>query len=418
MLKIKLICYFCTILTLDTCANVNFIDITKISNNQELILAYNYIKDNKQFYDHWSEKWTYPIPKRELIKNLQDKYNAFSSLSSTNAELYLLLGDIAHYLYNLDDTIYFAKAVSYYNNARKTDPEDYRSYWFLGFHYALSNVPLPAINNFFAAEKVLPQHQPAEFWNDYAWTAAVTNMPSHCIYAMDKVKSISGTPGTFEMQLGENIRSKIEPVNKLNSYKKESIWTVKKGKLTTFISRPLGIKLLFDSVWTFFVYDYKKQESAFILNPPAIKDKQGKDIHFTLAIFMHVANKEDKLEDYLQKFIAKFPSKRLVKPGGKYAKMIAWEIEDNTKYKEMGGGRLHIIGVEREAPAYPGLLLENPVDLPTSEPGQVAYYRAANSKDRFKGRILYAFLLDTSYDINEESLTIFNTLVNEQIIIE
>ncbi|MFA6260952.1 MAG: hypothetical protein WC760_05760 [Bacteroidia bacterium] len=418
MLKIKLIGYFCIILTLDTFANVNFIDITKISSKQEHLLSFNYIKDNKQYYDHWTEKWTYAIPKQELIKNLRDKYNAFSALTDSNTELYLLLGDIAHYLYNLDDTIYFTKAVKYYNNAKKTDPKDYRSYWFLGFHYALSNVPIPAIDNFLTAEKLLPDNQPAEFWNDYAWTAAVTNMPSHCIYAMDKVKSVSGTRGTFEMQLGDQMRSKIEPVNKLNVYKKEFIWTVNKGKLTTFTSRPLGIKLLFDSGWKFSVYDYQKQESAFILNPPSIKSKQGKEIHFTLAIFMRVANKDDQLEDYVKKFIAKFPSKRMVKPSGKYSKMIVWEIEDNTKYKEMGGGRLHMVGVERVAPAYPGLLLENPVDLPTGEPGQVAYYRASTSKDRFKGRIFYIFMLDTSEDIDEESLAIFNTLINEQIIIE
>lgn len=409
---------FSILLALDTFANVNFIDISKISIDSKYLTAYNYIKDNKRFYDHWSNEWTYNKPKQEFIKNLRDNYTTFSSITNKNTELFLLLGDISHYLYNLDDTAYFGIAVSNYNTAVKGSPNDFRCYWFLGYHYVLSNMPTQAIDNFTQAEKLLQTEQPADFWNDYAWTTAATNMPSHCIYAMDKVKTITGNEGSFETQLGQIVRNRIESVDKNKTYNKEDIWTVTQGEKSTFISRPLGIKILIDTSWSLSIYDYQKQQTAFIINPPALRNKKGKEIDYTIAILMKTAKDNDKLEDYLNNFISKYPDKEKIQFSDKYDKMIAYEIRDKTMYQDIGGGHLYMIGIERTSPKYPGLLLENPVNLPKGNANQVNYYRASNSKDRFKGKIFYGIMLDSCEDINEQSLAILKTLFDSQIIIE
>lgn len=409
---------FSVFLIIDTYANVNFIDIAKISNDSKFESDFNYIKDNQQFYDHWTNKWNYNKPKQEFIDNLHNKYNIFSAIANKNAELYLLLGDISHYLYNLDDTAYYNKAVNNYNSAIQESPKDYRCYWFLGYHFALSNVPTQAIDNFIKAQELLPTDQPSDFWNDYAWATAVTNMPSHCVFAMDKVKSILGNQGSFEVQLGQNIRNRIEPVNKNKSYKKEDIWTASQGEKMTFTSRPLGIKLIIDSTWNLSIYDYEKGQSAFIIDPPALKNKKGNEINYTVAILMKTANDYDNLNDYLNTFISKYPSKTKISFSDKYDKTIGYEIIDKTMYQDIGGGHLYMIGIERTAPKYPGLLLENPVTLPKGNSDQVTYYTASNSKDRFKGKIFYAIMLDSCEDINEQSLTIFKRLFNNQIIIE
>lgn len=108
---------FSIFLSFTTFANVNYINISKISSVSIFESAFNYIKDNQQFYDHWTNEWRYDKPKQELIKNLRDNYNAFSSIANKSTELFLLLGDISHYLYNLDDSAYYSKAVSNYNSA-------------------------------------------------------------------------------------------------------------------------------------------------------------------------------------------------------------------------------------------------------------------------------------------------------------
>lgn len=406
------------LITVSIFANVNFIDISKISSDTNLMNSYIYIKDNQQYYDHWTNEWNYDKPKEGLITKLQDSYTAFSSITIKNEELFLLLGDIAHYLYNLDDTAYYGLAVSNYNSAIKASPKDYRCYWFLGYHYALSNVPTQAIDNFLKAQELLPIEQPADFWNEYAWSTAVTNMPSHCIFAMDKVKSITGTAGSFETQLGQTIHKRIVEFDKDKSYKKEDIWTASQGEKTTFISRPLGIKILIDSTWDLSIYDYNNHQGAFIINPPILKNKEGRGIHYTIAIFMKSVNDNDNLNDYINNLVSKYPNKSKISFSDKYDKMIAFEIIDKTMYQDIGGGHVYMIGIERTAPKYPGLLLENPTTLPKGNVGKVTYYTVSDSKDRFKGKIFYAIMLDSCEDISKQSYSIFKSLFDTQIIIE
>ena len=271
----KLILLIGIFMSANTFSNVNYIDLSKISNESKVIAAFNYIKDNQQYFDHWTNEWSYDKPQIELIKNLRDTYAAFSTLATKNEDFYLLLGDIAHYLYNLNDTAYYRLAINNYNSAIQINPNDYRSYWFLGYHYVLSNVPILGIENFLRAQQLLPIKQPADFWDEFAWSTSLTNMPSHCIFAMDKARSISGIPGSFESQLGETIYKKIIEVDKKLSYKKEDIWSASQGEKITFTSRPLGVKILVDSTWELSIYDYKDSKSAFILNPPPIKSKKG-----------------------------------------------------------------------------------------------------------------------------------------------
>lgn len=273
-MKLTFTLLFSLFLIFDSFANINLIDISKISSDSQFVSDFNYIKENQQFYDHWTNEWTYIKSKKELITNLREKFNSFSSIENKNTELFLLLGDISHYLYNLDDSASFRNAVNNYNSAIKESPNDYRCYWFLGYHYALANVPTQAIDNFLKAQELLPTEESTHFWNDFALTSLLTNMPSHSIYAMDKVKSISGIQGSFETQFGQNIRNRIIPVDKNKSYKKEDIWTANLGEISMLTCRPLGIKIVLDSSWNLSVYDYENRQSAFLIHPPALKSKK------------------------------------------------------------------------------------------------------------------------------------------------
>jgi hypothetical protein len=232
------------------------------------------------------------------------------------------------------------------------------------------------------------------------------------------VKSISGKEGSFQQQLGETIYKRIVPMDKNESYKKEDIWTASQGEKITFTSRPLGIKILVDSTWDLQIYDYQKNQGVFILNPPTIANKKGKEIHYTIALIMKPANDKDKLDDYINIFVSKYPDKKKITFSNKYDKMIAYEIKDKTMYQDIGGGHLYMIGIERNTPNYPGLLLENPETMPKGNVGEVTYYTASDSKDRFKGKIFYAIMLDSCEDINEQSFGIFKSFFDNQIIIE
>lgn len=408
-----------TLLALQSFAHINFIDFNKISRDSKLSSAFNFIKSNTKYYERWTPEWKYDKSKEELIKELRNHFTSFSTLSNKNAEVKLLLGDIAHYLYNMDDTAYFDDAVDNYSLAMTINPKDYRPYWFLGYHYALSNAPAMSIENMIKAHSLLPAEQSEEFWNEYAETHALANMPSHCIYAMDKVKAIKGKEGWLEAQIGPAIRQRIKPVHKDSFYKKEDIWTAAGGetsKLNAFTSRPFGVRIITDTSWKLTIYDYEKRQGAFIINPPRIENNIGTQIGYTIAMLVRIPNEQDKLEDYIDLFTKTYTEKTKINLSNKYDRMIAYEIKDKTLYPEIGGAHLYMIGIERDAPAYPGLLLEKASALPVDGSENLSIYMPHNSKDRFKGKIFYAIMLDSCEDIHAQSFAIFKSWFDQLVI--
>lgn len=121
---------------------------------------------------------------------------------------------------------------------------------------------------------------------------------------------------------------------------------------------------------------------------------------------MKTGNENESLDDYLNNIVSKYPIKTKISFSDKYEKTIAYEIIDKTMYQDVGGGHMYMIGIERTAPKYPGLLLENPVTLPKGSSDNISYYKASNSKNRFSGSIFYLVMLDSSEDINEQSLSV------------
>lgn len=409
--------HFGLLITCNVFGNIKLIDINKIDNGSKYTAHYSFIKGNVEYYDHFTPEWNYSKSKEELVKKLVEAYKAFSALKP-NTETLLLLGDIAHYLHNLDQKDYFDFAVKNYSRAIENDPKEYRAYWFLAFHYAQSNVPDRAIEYFLKAQELLPSDQPSDFWDDYAWSTAVANMPSHSIFAMDKAKNILGKQGNIESQLGQNIRNMIVNLNNDSTFKAKDIWSAIKGDKITIISRPLGIKILVDSTWVLSIHDYTNHQCFFTIEPSSIKNKKGKDINYTIAILMRVVNDEDKLDDFLNPFISKYSNRRKIQFSDKFDKTIAYEIRDDSIYHDIGGGHLFMMGVERKMPEYPGLLLENPFSLPKNDSGKITYYTVSDNKNRFKGRIFYMIMLDTCEDIYDQSSTVFKSFFNNQLVIE
>jgi hypothetical protein len=231
------------------------------------------------------------------------------------------------------------------------------------------------------------------------------------------VKSISGKEGSFQQQLGKTIYKRIVSVDKNQSYDKKDIWTATQGDKTTFTSRPLGIKISIDTTWDLSINDYQNTQAVFIIEPTTIANKAGREIGYTIAILMKTANDNDRLEDYINNFVSKYPNKKKINLSDKYDKMITYEIIDKTMYEDMGGGHLYVVGIERNEPKYSGLLLETAISLPHNT-DEINYYRAAESKDRFKGKIFYLIMFDSCEDIYKQSFAIFKSLFDNQIIIE
>ena len=417
-MKLKITLFLIILSSLQIFANIRSININKISNDAKLIAQFENIKANIQYYDHWCQEWNYDKAKNDIISMLKESYNNFSRLQTKNEDLYLLLGDISHFLYNLDVTEYYEIAISNFNLAAQSNPLDYRPQWFCGNHYTLSNNSVEAIESFKKALTMQPMIQDADFWNDYAYAAALAGMHSHCIYAMAKVRKISGNPGSYETQAGKAFYELITSVDRDSSYKKEDIWTADSGEKTIFTSRPLGLKLSIDTLWNVSVYDYQKHQSAFVIKPASIISTKKIEINYTIAILMKTADENENLSDYVHKFMSKYNKINKIDFSKKYENTLAFEITDNNQYQNMGGAHIYMIGVERNYPDNPGLILESPLSFSSNNSGDGNYYRLSAVKNRFKGRIFYLIILDSCEDIHQESYLIFKTFFEKQIILE
>lgn len=398
--------------------NINYIKIDSIPESERNFDKYIFIKDNERLINHWTPDWTYTVKKETLIKELKDCFDAYSKCNRQNVEVDLLLGDISHYLYNLNETKYYEIAVNYYKKAIDLSPNDYRPLWFLANHFALSDVPEKAIDYFYKSQKLLPSNEPSDFWEEFCFASSTANMPSHCLYAMDKVRKLTGEPGNFELQLGQIMRNRIQPVKIDSTYTKKDIWSYFSDSLSTFICRPLGIKFSIAPDWNVGLYDYKNNRGFITIEPPGIKNKKGRTITYTIAIIIKVSQPNEKFEDFIDPLISKYPEKTVAKIATKYTGQLSFDFLDKEVYKEIGGAHMNLIGFERNEPEFAGLLFEQPLSTPQSKSGKIQYYRAANVMDRFKGKIYYAFMLDACEDIYDEAFKVFEDVFEKQIVIE
>ena len=419
MRNIAMLCLLTWISSVQGFGNVKYIDILKISSNSEHVVAFNFISQYEPCYENWTLEWNYDQSKESLIQILQDFHKDFSAFTEKNAETYLLLGLIAGYLYNMEVGSYNSIAIENFEEAIKIDPQDYRAYWFLANHYSRSAAPVPAVKHFKKAEALLPDPQPVDFWKDYALASRLAVMPTHYIYAYEKMKSLTENVDSQVQYYADAMYKLIVPIDKNQSFDKQEMWAANIGEEITMTSRPLGIKLALDSTWNIGVYDYQQNKAFFVIAPPTIANKMEKNIGYTLAITMQTVNDDDQLDDFVNKIqYSKDAIKKKIHFSDKYERMIAYEITDKALYPDMGGGHLYEIGIERNDPEYPGLLIESPTTIRHDGTNPLQYYKLMECKDRFKGKIFYLFIFDSCEDIYEQSFAVFKSFFDNQVTIE
>lgn len=402
-------------------ANIQFIHFDKIDPSGRYAPTFKGLLTDLPYFDHWSPKWTYPVGKDSLIRELKTCLHLFAPLRAEKMESGLLLGDIAHYLYNLDQQNYYDTAEAYYQSAIDAGNTDGRGYWFLGYHYAQSNEPLKGVAAFESARKQVDAGTPAEFWEDYAFAMLLGGMHSHCQYALDELHGRGKQGGAVTQQINISLRASFRPASSDSSYANRDLWQpLSRGATPSFLSRPLGIRMKVDSTWRLGLYGFANRQTAFSFTPPAVTSSKGHSVGFTIVAVVRAPAEGEKLEDFVATLMKKTPGQKdAVFPFERaFPHGISYSYRDPNIYKENGGAHMHFIGLERVEPQHPGLLLEEQATATPGEPGKLTYYRIAPQKSRFKGRLFYFFLLDTCEDIHPESWAALEHFVTDQLVIE
>lgn len=357
-------------------ANINAIDFSKVHIPQKLQKNIAYLKENDHIYDHWSQKWQYGTPKDTVISRLSYIYGQVSAIAGKNEETYLLLGDVAHYLYNLDQEPYYQKAIDNYITAIKMAPDDYRAHWFLANHYSLSAQALLGISTYKTAFKYLPQKPNAHFWADYSVACATAGMLSTSYYAAHQLSLAEGSTSHMETDMATTISRnvRIPPVDTTIAAK--DLWSSpgKQDGKVKFVNWVTGIKFMVDSLWGLQLGDYIKQLSYAVMKPASITAKDGQKIDYSILILAKVAGDGESLQQFMDKFTEKLKNKKpyAIDFCKNVGNCVSMEASDPDVYPNTGGSHTFAIAFERSQPEFPGMKLEEVFQLP-QKPGMQYY---------------------------------------------
>jgi tetratricopeptide (TPR) repeat protein len=399
-------------------ANINAIDFSKVHFPEKLQNNIDFLKQNDRLYDHWSQQWNYQISKDTVVARLSFLYDQLSAIPDKNEETDLLLGDIAHYLYNLDQESYYQKAVDNYKNAIAIASNDYRTYWFLANHYSLSAQASTGINTYSTAFKYLPQKPNPHFWADYSVACATAGMISTAYYATHQLSIAEGSRSHMEDDMANIIAHtiRVPPID--TTIVAKDLWSSsgkQDGKIK-FVNWVDGTKFMADSLWGMELGDYNNQLSYAVLKPLSIIAKDGQKIDYSILVLAKVAGEGESLEQFLNKFTQKQNNKKpytfdFCKNTGN---CIGIEATNPEVYTNIGGSHTFAIAFERYPPEFPGMKLEEVTQIPV-KPG-MQYYSMPRKYGHLNKKIYYLVLLDTCEYIKDKSLDTFNDFLSGLVV--
>jgi hypothetical protein len=402
-------------------ADIKYVRFDRIDSTGKYHQRFQFLLDNLVYYDHWSQAWPYPVAKDSLINELKASLAIVEPLRADALESNLLLGEIAHYLYNLDQQMYYDTAEAYYLKAIKVADKDCRGHWFLGYFYAQADEIVKGAQHLETAREMVDSETPIEFWQEYAWGMLLADKPSHERMALDNFLHGGGS-SLLAQTMDSSLRSNVRPADPDSVYTPKELWERDgAGVLDGFISRPLGIRLKVDSSWNMHVQGYKNRLSVFVMKPGTLTSAKGATIGYTIGMVVKVAGKEETLEQFMATMMKGSGTKDASFAfSGLYSHGMSYTYQDKGVYADRGGAHIHFIGIERDCPEYPGLALEQQEQTEElkGKPGELQFMKMNFVRNRFPGRIFYFFILDTCEDIYQVSWNTFRAMMAKQMVLD
>jgi len=408
------------ILTGKCYGNINAIDFTKISTPENLSPKIKFLQDNLGLYDHWVHEWKADIKKEVVVKSLSSLYDDLDKQTGKNLETTLLLGDVAHYLYNMELEPYYKKALGNYLKATEIAPGDFRAWWFLGNHYAMSAQSVKGIAAYQSALKINPQITNGYFWFDYAFASTMANMPATSKYAITQSIKILGGNNSVSESMRRNLEKILRQPPADTSLTVNDIWALagKRDNKIIITNRVVGTRLVIDSTWRIVPNAYQNGATAITFMPtPIINKVNNQSIDYSILVMARKLKEGQTLNDFINPFFKPEYKASPVKLTTKYNDCIAYEITDPEIYESIGGGRIYMMAIARDEPGQPGMLLETADTFPAGN-GKIANYRVEQHYSRIKGKLYYLVLLDSCGYIHDESLAVFKDFIENGLLIE
>jgi len=409
--------YFIFFLKCIVFGNLLAINITEINGWESLKSDFDYLWENQHMYRYYQPKWNFPIAKEQVVERLETllvKLDKLEAKNSKNTEYYLLKGDIAHYLYNLDKTTYYEKALIMYEKAKAIEPRDYRPYWFIGQHEFLSGHDVKGYESYKTVIDVIPPDRfHWAFWGDYSNCALIGMMPFNFLMAFefmhknkDEFKNIDQEPffNTYN-----DVKNRVTILDPDSSYEVQKIWT-KVPWEEIYISTPLGIRIHAKKSWHINPNGFAKRFSVMMMYYDAVKGNNNEDIRAGLSIFTYIPEDGETLETHMKKYLKKDKNIKKITLKNKFNTPHTYELFMPDLAKEQDGIRVFFIFLERDEPAYPCVKIEYP--CAPRDTGFFYFNDDTKFISRFKGKLFYIIVFETRGSVYNTTFKMFSDFIN------
>jgi len=335
----------------------------------------------------WTPEWNYAKPKEEVIELITSGYKMLEEHTThhlENKELYLLMGLLAHYGYQLDLADFYQLAENAYARAAAVDPDDFRPKWFMAMHQLKAALVIEGMDTMLAlAAEYPPAELPPEFWEDYAYGALLAWMPSHAAMALTYAHESLGYAGYMERLIGGIVQNRFLPPPEETSVENEKLWEVYRTEDGfNLVNRLFGFSLITPEDWEVRLGPVQNRNVSVLIKPPGKKGFQT-NVLPTILIFSRLPEQGETLEDFLQEV---FRSSQSLRELSSTPEVKTYELESAELYPAEGGGYCYVTGIQRRAPRFPGVLLEKPISISRNGDGEgVRYYAAEQVYRRFEG---------------------------------
>ncbi|MBR5645346.1 MAG: hypothetical protein IKX23_01745 [Treponema sp.] len=429
MKKILFILSLCLLLCSEFSASSYAIKFEKLPEEENMSFYYSQFTKNEQYSSSWVSEWKHPVAKEQVIDELQQCDEYFSSLAKSNYESMLTDLTIKAYLYNLD-AIKWQEVDDYASMLKKKYPKEYRTYWITANFYLSSKIDL-AYPEFQKAIKVRGGLEKKDdfgpdFLIDYAVCTRSCRMKQTAMYALSLLTKIYNIPK-------ENINAYrfVDPVNEqsdINSkYDYKKVWNYSEvsDKEVAFNNSLMGFTATIPSDSTDLQLDgYSEKTSILMFTMPAEHTASGEEITSTFLTLMYCASSsDDSLTAYSNKVIgnfSKYPSAKITKKAKKINGYNAtvYNIDNPDLYNDelKKGARGIVIVLEVPYKEFAGKDKEVPFIYENAEgkkQGNMTIFSNPGRLNRLKAPVYFVFLLDTCNAVYKEAEKQFYDIISK-----
>jgi len=387
-----------------TPASLKEIQREKLPRDPSVEKAYADLTTIESMVRYWSQNWTFKTPKEEVVAQLKGSLKTIKEATAAhpeNEELWLLTGLVAGYAYNLDLDGAYELAIDSLGKAKRLSPDDFRPQWFQSRLVCQTQKTKEGMDGFLALEyRAAPGRLPADFWDDYLFCTTVTNMPAHALRAADHLQALHASPSDYRDELVKINGKRFLAADAAESYKSAAIWSnYKTDQAVNFVNTMFGFQFSTPPDWKISLGDAQGGQTAVQIEMNSFKTTAGEVTPNILIVARRPRNGET-LDEFMKTFLKGQPAVAAKVSECPSQECIAAEQVGKGMYGAAGDGHAIMAAFQREEPAFPGILFEQPLGLPDpGESKEVKYYHPEERFHRLQGTLYYFVLLDTASSI-------------------